>query len=381
MAPPTSGPCAYCDSPGKTLKCDSCADAPTKDLKRTRTTFFCNEECKKNIWESHQKDTCRAGSARKALKLFADTLQKAWLLICKESSALVALRVHQVSPKEFHVYVDATPSRLPRTSDGTVPPLARHIWETLSDNDHATILTAGNRFDALMHCDATVKAYIGGLCERIEEVTVYVQKPERLVAMINQLGDIQKNDEYCVLKVTLRNGAGDFIIDLSGAQFGFYDYLVPYQTFHERQIHNVRFERKWGRTGIEEYEDLCIYKGPIPPVTATDMQAIVTSRSGYIFKSEYTEYMNMIMKARGSLATATPEKVQQIITSDLKWQKAFLTDVEVSIKRAAREADGRIATIMADSMRKFQRDPHERPPFRGYGDILSYDGNGSRPTS
>lgn len=164
MASSTSGPCAYCDCPGRTLKCDLCADAPTKDLKRTRTTFFCNEECKSKIWESHQKDTCKAGSTRKALKLFADTLQKAWIIICKETSNLVMLQAQQVSPKELHVHVGPP--------EGLTQHLPSHIWSTLSSNDRAAILTAsnGNRCDAFANCDAMLKAYIAGqaicLCYR-----------------------------------------------------------------------------------------------------------------------------------------------------------------------------------------------------------------------
>jgi len=210
---------------------------------------------------------------------------------------------------------------------------------------------------------------------------VVVKNPDRHVTVIDHYGVAETNDQYGVLKVTLKNGAGQFIVDFSGAQFGFYDALVPFQTFCERHVHNDSFTRKWGRAGWDKYEQLCVYNGPVPPAMTTRVPAIIPNRSGYIFESELMSLMNMVMRAHGSLATMTPEKVHQITTSDIEWQKRFLTSVEVGIRRAAQEADGRAETLAAESMMKFMRNPRECPPFRGYGDFLSYDGSGSRPTS
>ena len=156
MAPPTSGPCAYCDSPGMILKCDLCADAPTDDLKHTRTSFFCNEKCKADFWQSHEKERCKAGRARKALKLFADTFQRAFYIISKENFETCIGKVTNVPPKELIVH-----GVMPRGLRRVNPP-PEHIWKTLNSKDRAGILSWKGSIDALCYTDAMIKAYVEG---------------------------------------------------------------------------------------------------------------------------------------------------------------------------------------------------------------------------
>lgn len=210
---------------------------------------------------------------------------------------------------------------------------------------------------------------------------IVIEDPERLVTMVVR-GVDERNHELTVLKVALKHGAGQFIVSLSGAQFGFYDCLVPYQTFCERHAQNPMLTTEWGLAGLQKYHDLCIYHGPVPPVLTTAIPEIIGSRTLYIFEAECVELMNTAMRARGYLATMTPEKVNQILASDMEWQKAFLTNVEAGIRRGVEQAKDRVRATSAECMMRYVlKDPCECPPFSGYGNYLSYDKPDCRPAS
>jgi len=164
-----------------------------------------------------------------------------------------------------------------------------------------------------------------------------------------------------VLKVTLKDDAGVFIIDLAGAQCGFYEVLVPFQIYQERYVRKIKSIKAWGQTAAELYSFQCSYRGQ------SEIE-IVTSRSVFRFVPEFTEAMNNKLNDLGYLGSVSVEAMDKILSvNTLDWQIRFLKHVESSIKTAARDADARSQARIVEEVQRFRRDKFQCPPWPRYG--------------
>jgi hypothetical protein len=81
----------------------------------------------------------------------------------------------------------------------------------------------------------------------IEEVSLEPKNPKRQVIDVNLQQEGKNDTPHNILKVEIKNGEV-YTLDLTGAQFGYYDAITPWEEYS-----NTRVERIIVRDGWEEY--------------------------------------------------------------------------------------------------------------------------------
>ena len=158
----TSGSCANCGITEQTLRCARCHESPSADLKEVASVFYCGKDCQVKHWAEQHKDDCKAAQARTALKLFANTLQQALLILRKKTYDAPIIRIERVSPTVMHIH-DGTADKVPPMNPGghiwEIPP---KIWEDLDEGDRAAVLTLDFCMESLAMLNGVIKALLTG---------------------------------------------------------------------------------------------------------------------------------------------------------------------------------------------------------------------------
>jgi hypothetical protein len=81
---------------------------------------------------------------------------------------------------------------------------------------------------------------------KIEELTVKTKKPKRELVAVDIHGKPAEIDfHHEILKVKLKNGGGEYVLDLAEAQFEYYEPVAPWKTFEEKRVHRFVIDRRF----------------------------------------------------------------------------------------------------------------------------------------
>ncbi|KAF2420186.1 hypothetical protein EJ08DRAFT_683410 [Tothia fuscella] len=108
---------------------------------------------------------------------------------------------------------------------------------------------------ALATMDEQIRSFLSVLCSKIEEVHVKVKNAFRPTCRIDT-NHIHKNNmenRHTILRVTTFGGEM-FAVDLTGAQYGWKEVVVPWTSFYNHRVHTIRDIQAQGSQAIEALE-------------------------------------------------------------------------------------------------------------------------------
>ncbi|OGM44108.1 hypothetical protein ABOM_007281 [Aspergillus bombycis] len=223
----TTGSCAHCQSPA-TKRCNGCTGAPEYDKDIPKPTFYCSSVCQTQDWGEH-KTKCKPLQARKSLSRAANTLQ----------AILYRIRLRAHTVRSATAVVDGSRVILRFTKEDKQDAY-RHLRplavEVKGGDQRAfdAIVMISSCTEALLYLFVFVRDFLSGLCSKIEELTIDVHNPEISIETINGF-PLTTTERHNVYRVTLTNGE-IWVIDPSGAQYGFTECLYTWHDFAKRRL-------------------------------------------------------------------------------------------------------------------------------------------------
>ena len=199
-------------------------------------TYYCGAGCQKQDWETHKRE-CKSSNVRKIIYRTGQTCQELFFIL-REILFDKAITKIEKRGEDLVLYEGNYIGRL-----FVDPP------QDLVDNpkDWKAILSFAACSDAVHFLGTIVKDILEGNCQfthtcnallnlagvvkRVEEMFFETHNHRRNVQLrwVSGQQDPRKN-QHTVFLVKLKNSEA-YIIDLAGAQFGYYDAVVPYNEY------------------------------------------------------------------------------------------------------------------------------------------------------
>ncbi|KAE8142310.1 hypothetical protein BDV38DRAFT_278475 [Aspergillus pseudotamarii] len=241
--PPSSArSCAHCHSPA-TKRCSGCLGAPEYDEAILEPTLYCSPTCQTQHWIEH-KIKCKQLQARKSLsraatlfqavlyriRLHAHTIQSA--IGHMDGSRVILRPVKEVTPKAYR-------------------PLGPPSIELKGGDQRVfdAIVMMGSCTEAIMFLYVFVRDILSSLCSRIEELTIEILNKE--ISIENPDGiPLTHTNNHHVYRVTLNNEE-IWVIDPSGAQYGFSECLYTWSEFKKHRLGKIHREANLGYHRVE----------------------------------------------------------------------------------------------------------------------------------
>jgi hypothetical protein len=88
-----------------------------------------------------------------------------------------------------------------------------------------------------------------GLASEITEFHHTIKNPPQPMKLITYNGVVSDNDcIHSILKLTLKNGGGEYALDLAGAQYGYFDPVVPFSEYKSLRVQDIESFNEFGYT-------------------------------------------------------------------------------------------------------------------------------------
>ncbi|KAI4715359.1 Palmitoyltransferase akr1, ankyrin repeat-containing protein akr1 [Aureobasidium sp. EXF-10727] len=229
---PNNKGCANCGKVDAKSKCTGCDQAPNSDGTPSASVSYCGKECQTAHWPQHRKD-CRPMRARKALFRAGRLLQGVWYAVRRESFDNAIVKVEEVDG-DFVVHEGDYEVEPTLREGGFYREFPEHLFKNKEDAESCLSLLFCN--ESLSHMHSAAEWLLKDLCTKITEALVKVTKPVRAARYARD--EWQLDWMHSVLKVVLRSGE-TYAIDLSGAQYGFYEPVILWSKYRERCIEVV----------------------------------------------------------------------------------------------------------------------------------------------
>ncbi|KAJ8067308.1 hypothetical protein OCU04_004663 [Sclerotinia nivalis] len=228
----TQSKCAQCQAPTQ-KKCAGCSSQ--LDDETQAFTYYCNQSCQAKYWKSHMS-SCKAHQARKRLYRAGDTLQE---IFYRYRHAMFDKKIVKIERKNGKLYIH----------EGEYPDMTSNLDilhdfpEKLVQNkeDKQAILTFLAAFDAIAWMKDATELLLKGTSKKIEEIVFTTKNTKREV---QRVGPAKERDDFVypntVFKVTLQSNGGIYILDLSGAQYGYYSPVTPWSQYIDNRVSQIK---------------------------------------------------------------------------------------------------------------------------------------------
>lgn len=249
--------CAFCDKSNASQVCTGCNGAPDSTIFSNIKTLYCNTSCQKGHWNAHKQD-CKAHQARRVLHRASEMAQQAFYVFREFTYDLNiesmedrdgSLFLYEGFYKDDRIFFPF-PDHLLRRERDKQAALTFMICGEAVGYMHELFRTMLKGWSAIAHSPTmfiirrpTHKPK--GICTLICEMCIKVRPPQRPVVMIRPNGPETRDTLHVILVATLKSGE-EFVIDITGAQYGFHDPLYPWHQYHEARIHTIRNVLEFG---------------------------------------------------------------------------------------------------------------------------------------
>ncbi|KAF2136681.1 uncharacterized protein K452DRAFT_312965 [Aplosporella prunicola CBS 121167] len=226
----TTSSCAHCGKPA-TDCCNDCKDVP-----RSHSTFYCDSSCREAHWTSH-KGTCESLQVRKAFYRAADLLKELWHAFRRAS---YEIPISKVEVKDGNLLV-FTKDRRETVSESRAHVAFRFPWNKIPSGwDTEAISCSLTSWDALAYMHKTIKYFLNGLVSDIEtsvtEKTVKLKNKACEVRYIASDGSCNVADNVHHFLSVLRSNGEHYVLDLTGAQYSWYEAAMPLSEYIEERV-------------------------------------------------------------------------------------------------------------------------------------------------
>ncbi|TGO16259.1 hypothetical protein BTUL_0030g00450 [Botrytis tulipae] len=231
FAPAMENQCAHCKAPAH-KKCTGCSSP--LDEEAVATIYYCSEKCQAEHWKLH-KSACKAHQTKKLLYRAGEALQEIFYAFRQE---MFNNKIAKVEHKDGKLYL--VEGRYPdmRTN---LDVLHEFPFELLpSKEDRHAVLAHMACQDAVAWMQEVTEIFLKRAAQKIEELNVESKNPKREVLIVGPGGE-QDHAHYVhsIFKVTLQNCGGVYCLDLSGAQFGYYNPVTPWSEYVVNRISSI----------------------------------------------------------------------------------------------------------------------------------------------
>ncbi|KAM0353463.1 hypothetical protein ACHAPU_001473 [Fusarium lateritium] len=227
---------ASCTNCGKdaSAKCAGCLDAPEYTPGDSPDIFYCSRECQVEGWPSHKKD-CNNLKQRKSL-IRAVNLLKATFLAFRE--VMFDFHVTKIEPCSRALVVTHDPKRHGQA--------ARFPGHLTSNSEHKeAVLLKLPPSDSLSLLGPMTRTLLADIVSDMGTVVLKVQNQPYPVEWTppDDLSYIDSLDPcvHHIVTATLKNSGEEWVIDITGRQFGLKDALLPFEKYI---THNSCFDIK-----------------------------------------------------------------------------------------------------------------------------------------
>ena len=80
---------------------------------------------------------------------------------------------------------------------------------------------------------------------KIEDLTVNTKNPKRELVAVDIYGKAEIDFHHEILKVEIKNGGGEYALDLAGARFGYSEFVAPWKSFEEERVRRFVIDRRY----------------------------------------------------------------------------------------------------------------------------------------
>ncbi|KAL8836166.1 MAG: hypothetical protein Q9170_003019 [Blastenia crenularia] len=222
--------CINCSKAAK-LYCTGCKGCPTSETgPATTATWYCTADCQKEHRATHKKD-CENAQARRTLFRAAETAFRLFIILRRANLTLPVERVEKLGA----IWALHSLKKRPGTSillhfpDDTIP----------SIQDQEAVLTWQKCLPHLADLHKVLKEMLLDLSTSIYEVHFWPKNPPLRLRRVYDGGSVWDSTQYrhWILRVTIKNGEA-YAIDITGAQFGWTEHIMPWSHYEQHRIHN-----------------------------------------------------------------------------------------------------------------------------------------------
>ncbi|KAF7929591.1 hypothetical protein BELL_0068g00250 [Botrytis elliptica] len=223
--------CAHCKAPAH-RKCGGCSSPLGEEA--VATIYYCSEKCQVEHWKLHKSD-CKAHQTKNLLYRAGEALQGIFYAFRQE---MFNNKIVKVEHKDGKLYL--VEGRYPKMRTN-LDVLHEFPFKLLpSKEDRHAVLAHMACEDAVAWMQEVTEIFLEGTAQKIEELNVESKNPKREVLIVGPGGE-QDHAHYIhsIFKITLRNRGGVYCLDLSGAQFGYYNPVTPWSEYFVNRISSV----------------------------------------------------------------------------------------------------------------------------------------------
>ncbi|KAG4428556.1 hypothetical protein IFR05_015960 [Cadophora sp. M221] len=233
-APTSCNLCAWCGTPTSKF-CGGCKGVSVSLDQTTTKTYYCNRRCQRRHWPEH-KSTCIPAWRRAQLYRAGDFLQA------------IFYQFREITFHQFWEKIEYRDNK--RMLLFNPPPRGILNPQSLKDmcrcrSDELTVLTKCARTDVVAWMAEVAKYVLKGVASEIYEISVRPKDPSRKLMIM--LGTGMEDQSPAVihqpLRVQLNESNEVFALDLSSAQYGYYDSVAPFGTYVAERASNFLSER------------------------------------------------------------------------------------------------------------------------------------------
>jgi hypothetical protein len=246
--------CSACGAPANKT-CQGCLDGIDAEGAAAPRTVYCSADCQKKHWDSH-KTVCKRLKVRKELYRAGDLTKKVCYTFRAHAFG-VPLRKIEQKGDQIHLHAalnqpegDEWKAAL---SDHRVKEAAL-AWCQLPASGASSdgMLYMGQHINRVLKgmvvsCHQLQKSdmLMLGSCETMVAARVAMKMNRPLFVAFHthvegksMQGNI--NNAHQVLKVILKNEAGVFALDMAGAQFGYFDSVMPWDRYVSDRVDGIK---------------------------------------------------------------------------------------------------------------------------------------------
>ncbi|KAI0539225.1 hypothetical protein GGR58DRAFT_512453 [Xylaria digitata] len=215
--------CAACGKTNANLRCPDCSFQDDRHI--VEKTSYCNKECLQDHYKAH-KPICEG---RLMVYRAASLLDR--IFVAMEEATYV-YPLNEVYKKNGIIYlVDESWDRAGMTGRRIFTPFPKHLVD--SADLHRSLLLWGQSEELGLSLFELIKYLFKPMCKSMEQAFVY---PRNVIAPVCYLSDGKAMSiclyRHTVLRLTLKSNE-QYVIDPTGAQFGWKETLAPWATWSE----------------------------------------------------------------------------------------------------------------------------------------------------
>ncbi|KAK3384023.1 hypothetical protein B0T24DRAFT_567122 [Lasiosphaeria ovina] len=306
---PNGSICGNCGDSGATKKCLGCVITFGNHI--SFSTVYCNQGCQKAHWNQHRSD-CRA---LKRLHISMSIFQP---IFEHHVGSVYDTKIEKISEDNGVIHAKAQDGW-----DKSAAYQGKHIVTKFrhglapSKDAGTAVLMNGNCCQFVDFGKSLTGFFLKGFpYKSVEKISFFVKNCHRSVLLeVDGSSSFSTFPAHQVLRVTLASGR-KVVLDPSGAQFGWREFMTPWETYNQHRVHAILIESPYL---IETPPETMLEKGLQTNAYGNDTLAFMTQMA-----EKVAAHLPSIAEASLLDPKSTGPAAEALRTSFVSQAKAFI---------------------------------------------------------